>query len=374
MARPLQLIHLAQEGRIDLGSVETEEVVLGRDPPAGGVLLESNAVSRHHGVLRGVGQQWFFFDQDSTNGSWLNGRKIAPQEWKLVKPGDYLQLGDIALELAFGDSNDTRVGAPTGIRSLIVFSRGRFLQEYPVPEFGRALVIGGAKADLRLDVDIHDLPSLVIERRGESVAAFTISGEVPVKLNGEPLTRTSVLSDRDEVSVDHYRVIFNDMIVGANRRALEMRPVQPQAHSSAQSVVAHSKGQPTREYHAELVEGTEIQLPEEEATPLVRDATRSFPWAAESGADEGATHSAMPRSPERLPFGKIGVAQTVTMDSSALKSRVSGYDIHPGSRNAIGMPEEDAMSSLEDKIWLGIGLIMVMALIIMVVWWILNKQ
>jgi pSer/pThr/pTyr-binding forkhead associated (FHA) protein len=374
MARPLQLIHLAQEGRIDLGHVDSEEVVLGRDPPEGGVLLNSHAVSRHHGVLRGIGQQWFFLDQDSTNGSWLNGRKITPQEWKLVKPGDYLQLGDIALELAFADSHDTRVGAPTGIRSLIVFSRGRFLQEYPVPEFGRALVIGGAKADLRLDVDIHDLPSLVIERRGESVAAFTISGEVAVALNGEPLTRTSVLADRDELSVDHYRVIFNDMIVGANRRALEVRPV-PSASQSASHVASSSKGKPTMEYHAELVEGTEVDLPQEEAAPpAARDATRSFPWAAEAGTDEGATVSAMPRAPERLPFGKIGVAQTVTLDSSAINSRISGYDIHPGSRNMIGVPEEDAMSSLEDKIWLGIGLIMVMALIIMVVWWILNKQ
>jgi len=372
MARPLQLTHLAKEERINLGRLDIEEVVLGRDPPADGILLESQAVSRHHGILRGIGQQWFFLDQDSTNGSWLNGRKVPPQEWKLVKPGDYLQLGDIAIELGFADSHDTRIGAPMGIRSLIVFSRGQFLQEYPVPEFGRALVIGGAKADLRIDVDIHDLPSLVIERRGESVAAFTISAEVPVKLNGEPLTRTSVLGDRDELTVDHYRVIFNDMVMGGLAKAPEARQAPPPSQATE-----NSKGKPTLEYHAEMVDGLDIPVVDSEPATPVRDATRSFPWAAEAGVDEGASVSAMPRSPERLPFGKMptpGVNQTVAMDPSSMGSKIKGYDIHPGGRYALNQPEEDAMSSLEDKIWLGIGFLLVMALMGMVVWWILNKQ
>jgi hypothetical protein len=82
------------------------------------------------------------------------------------------------------------------------------------------------------------------------------------------------------------------------------------------------------------------------------------------------------RQPDRLPFGKlgdIGVDQTVAIDPSKVHIARSGPEA--AGRNRFGLEEssEEVMSSLEDKVWLTVGLLMVLALILMVVWWLLTR-
>jgi hypothetical protein len=57
-------------------------------------------VSRRHNRLFRQGDRWFVEDLGSTNGTFVNGVKVAFQQMALVKPGDIIRCGQ--LELQFG--------------------------------------------------------------------------------------------------------------------------------------------------------------------------------------------------------------------------------------------------------------------------------
>jgi hypothetical protein len=69
-------------------------VVLGRSRQCDVVLNDPN-VSRQHAEIRPRGGSWVLNDLGSTNGSSLNGRRIAGPE--VLKPGDEIEIGTSAL-------------------------------------------------------------------------------------------------------------------------------------------------------------------------------------------------------------------------------------------------------------------------------------
>jgi pSer/pThr/pTyr-binding forkhead associated (FHA) protein len=58
------------------------------------VIINVNSVSRSHLKLIKEGQSWFVEDQGSTNGSYLNGRKISSGSKELLRPNEFVRLGD----------------------------------------------------------------------------------------------------------------------------------------------------------------------------------------------------------------------------------------------------------------------------------------
>ncbi len=200
------LLYQVEDGvRTHLATLDSEPLTLGREPDYG-VRIESSAVSGEHAIFIPFKSHWLLKDLDSTNGTWINGVKAERGVQMLVRGGDTLQLADKAFVLE--DSQDSPVRSSEE-RTLIVFSRGEPIKEFPVPQSGRALVIGGTKADLRIDVDVHDLASLVIEKRGEVVVAYGVSTHSIPSMKGELIDRPTPLLDREDVIIDHYRVVLN---------------------------------------------------------------------------------------------------------------------------------------------------------------------
>jgi hypothetical protein len=70
-------------------------VVLGRSPDCD-VPIAQRSVSRHHVRLRRTPEGWDVLDLGSTNGTWLNGRRISSA---VAQPGDELGLADHRLVL-----------------------------------------------------------------------------------------------------------------------------------------------------------------------------------------------------------------------------------------------------------------------------------
>jgi pSer/pThr/pTyr-binding forkhead associated (FHA) protein len=61
-------------------------------------MLRDATVSRLHATLRNVDGAWWLRDEGSTNGTWINGRRVAGTVE--VQPGDELLLGHARLVLA----------------------------------------------------------------------------------------------------------------------------------------------------------------------------------------------------------------------------------------------------------------------------------
>ncbi len=52
------------------------EVTVGRDPGCD-IVVNNVAVSRHHCTIRDVKRKWTLFDEDSSNGTYVNGQKVS---------------------------------------------------------------------------------------------------------------------------------------------------------------------------------------------------------------------------------------------------------------------------------------------------------
>ncbi|MFG3049669.1 FHA domain-containing protein [Kitasatospora sp. NPDC048239] len=68
--------------------------------PGSGLRLHDASVSRQHAELRREGEGWVLYDLGSTNGTHVNGRRIAGGV--RVRPGDQVRFGNLEFRLAPG--------------------------------------------------------------------------------------------------------------------------------------------------------------------------------------------------------------------------------------------------------------------------------
>ncbi|WP_371482020.1 FHA domain-containing protein [Kitasatospora sp. NBC_00315] len=68
--------------------------------PGSGLRLSDASVSRAHAELRREGAGWVLYDLGSTNGTHVNGRRVAGAV--RVVPGDQVRFGDLEFRLAAG--------------------------------------------------------------------------------------------------------------------------------------------------------------------------------------------------------------------------------------------------------------------------------
>lgn len=95
---------------------EKSEIVLGRGGTSNmpdidlltdqGVLL---GVSRKHAVIRRTEDGYYLVDLNSTNGTWLNGKMLVPNQSYRLHSGDQVRLGQLLLFVYFSFSNEKTV-------------------------------------------------------------------------------------------------------------------------------------------------------------------------------------------------------------------------------------------------------------------------
>ncbi|NIM12801.1 MAG: FHA domain-containing protein [Candidatus Aminicenantes bacterium] len=71
-------------------NITSTPLIVGRDPKAAAVVVDSEIVSKTHLKIIPKGDQFYIVDLDSTNGTYVNGEKITET---LIKPEDNVQLG-----------------------------------------------------------------------------------------------------------------------------------------------------------------------------------------------------------------------------------------------------------------------------------------
>ena len=65
---------------------------IGRDSIGGRILNQFSAVSRHHATFKYFNGRWLVRDENSTNGTYINGKKISPAKWYELKGKDTLSI------------------------------------------------------------------------------------------------------------------------------------------------------------------------------------------------------------------------------------------------------------------------------------------
>lgn len=85
------------EDRIKL---EKDSIVLGRQAGVD-ILLDSKTVSRKHAEVLKIDEDHFIVDLESGNGTFLNGRKLKPNEKALLKNSDIIRIEEFEIRPTF---------------------------------------------------------------------------------------------------------------------------------------------------------------------------------------------------------------------------------------------------------------------------------
>jgi hypothetical protein len=88
--------------------VRSERVLVGRDPAAD-VVLNHPSISRRHAVIERRGAFWVVLDQQSANGTWIDGRRVTEAA---LETGQRLRLGAVEFTVAGADA-PSRPAAPS---------------------------------------------------------------------------------------------------------------------------------------------------------------------------------------------------------------------------------------------------------------------
>ena len=70
----------------------TEKMTVGRDPKCN-IVIENKMVSRHHATIQKIKDDFYIKDEDSTNGTFVNGIRLEKDKFMKINPGDKISIG-----------------------------------------------------------------------------------------------------------------------------------------------------------------------------------------------------------------------------------------------------------------------------------------
>lgn len=102
-----QLVLTSSEGGM-LAIPAKDEVMIGREDPISDVFPDvdltnlgglEKGVSRKHAVIHHIGMDYVVEDMGSTNGTYINKKRIQPHEQQVIRPGDEIKFGKLSLSV-----------------------------------------------------------------------------------------------------------------------------------------------------------------------------------------------------------------------------------------------------------------------------------
>ena len=201
-------------------------VVIGRRRGAD-VLLPHAAVSQLHATLETRGTGYAIRDEGSTNGTRVNGQRIAPGRPKPLRPGDRIELGGFALEVSVGPTarltsmDDTRALALRLLReareeevpapSLTVLNGVGAGARLELPAAPSSVVVGrDDAADLRIDDADASREHAEVARAFDGIVVRDLGSKNGVLVNRRRIDGERPLGDRDEITLGATVLLFED--------------------------------------------------------------------------------------------------------------------------------------------------------------------
>ncbi|MBQ0162851.1 MAG: FHA domain-containing protein [Treponema sp.] len=72
------------------------KITIGRESD-NNVVIDNKLASRHHAVIQKIKEDYFLKDEESTNGTYLNGTKIPAGKYVKLNRGDKITIGSTNL-------------------------------------------------------------------------------------------------------------------------------------------------------------------------------------------------------------------------------------------------------------------------------------
>ncbi|HMO02792.1 MAG TPA: FHA domain-containing protein [Oligoflexia bacterium] len=204
----MKLDLLIGDTKTQFATFESDRAWLGRTAETNRELspfyqIASTAVSRKHGVFRKFADYWYYLDEASTNGSFLNGTRLTQFRWYPLRDGDLLRMADVVFVVCLPNLSQ----APS---NLTIFREKKFLMVKTIEPVGRALEIGGTRSEIEDFESPSEKPSLIIEKKFDDLNAFQIDSSARLSLNGIEVLSSIVLRDRDLLMLGDLIIYFND--------------------------------------------------------------------------------------------------------------------------------------------------------------------
>lgn len=196
-----------------------DPVSVGRDE-SNLVVVPGTAASRHHGFFLSAEFCWTYWDNFSTNGSVINSTLLRPGQHVVVRDGDVIRLGNFEVNCRIAGE------AIPSDSAFLVFSNDGFLRSFSLNEQGIRYSVGGAGANLDLNLTG---PGLTLERSSSGLAIFP-DPESSVVVNGTRIASSQPLVDQDEIVIEGYSIlVFDNRSIGLPSHIHATAP----SHSSA---------------------------------------------------------------------------------------------------------------------------------------------
>ena len=75
------------------------KITIGRDTD-NDVVVDNKLASRHHAMIQKIKDAYFIRDEESTNGTWVNGVKIPSGKYVKLNTGDKITIGNMNLVIS----------------------------------------------------------------------------------------------------------------------------------------------------------------------------------------------------------------------------------------------------------------------------------
>lgn len=104
-SRIILTFHIAdrEQARVELSPASPTVLTVGSQQGNVDIHLPHPMVSRVHAQVVWDGGRLTLRDNGSTNGTWIGGQRLAPQQPRELRPGDRIHLGDRSVRIGIGD-------------------------------------------------------------------------------------------------------------------------------------------------------------------------------------------------------------------------------------------------------------------------------
>lgn len=274
-------------------SLDSPRIVLGRSKSAD-VRIPDASVSTRHATIRQRGGDYLLMDEGSTNGTFVDGRRLSPGSPVILERKSTVRLGrvwlDITLEQAIASSNPAQLtkevalgliagaleaeGLPCAPR-VVVRSGPAGGDELVLAELKRVYVLGrGAEADLDLRDEDASRRHVEVTRRGSDVLLRDAGSKNGATLDGKAIEarKPLVFQPGQVLRVGVSSLELVDPLLETLKR-LEQEPDEVIAYDDAQTQSRRSA--PTENTSEEPVDDVVVELKPKTTSAALKNPVRA---------------------------------------------------------------------------------------------------